>query len=244
MPSEFRAVGNDVAVPSLLDRPMYEYTQAAHLLRVPASTLRWWLEGRAHHLPVLRERAQGNTVLTWGEFVEARHLAAYRRDFRVSLQHIRAFIDHLRQTTSTRYPLATERPWIGPGRRLLLSAQNDTKLEPELWSVFEPATGQVMLTPAGQSFLDVVEFDDDVNGDGDDDRIVRRLRPAGQLSPVVIDPRRRGGLASVSGISTSVIREAVDAGDPVDVVADDFGLDLDLTIAALDFERTLAVRAA
>lgn len=243
MASVSDSVRHHVGVADLLDRPMYEYVQAAHLLRVPPSTLRWWLEGRAPHLPVLREKAQGNTVLTWGEFVEARHLAAYRRDHHVSLQHIRAFIDRLRQTTSMPYPLATEKPWIGPGRRLLLGAQRDTKLEPELWTVWEPATGQIMLTAASQSFLDVVEFDDDKTI-GDEARIVRRLRPAGPSSPVVIDPRRRGGLSSVKGISTSVIREAVDAGDPVEVVADDYGLDLDLTIAALDFERTLAAPAA
>lgn len=227
---------NDV-VSDLLGRPMYDCHQAAHLLAMSASTLHWWLEGRgADYRPVLRESATGSRVLTWGEFVEARYVRAYRKDHGVSLQRIRAFIDRLREETRSPHPLATEKPWVGPGRRLLLSAQRD--LEPDLWSVYEPSTGQYLLTAPAQSYLAVVEFDT-----VEDTSIVRRLRPAGRSSPVVIDPELRAGLASVGGISTSAIRELVEAGEAIETVAEDYGLDLDDTIAALDFERTLAAHS-
>lgn len=217
---------------------MYDYAQAAHLLNMSPSTLRWWADGREGYRPVLREVATGSSVLTWGEFVEARYVRAYRKDHGVSLQHIRAFIDRLRQDTGARHPLATEKPWVGPGRRLLLEAQLGSELEPDLWSVVEAVSGQIMLTPPAQSFLDVVEFDS-----VEDDAVVRRLRPAGATSPVVIDPNLRAGLASVNGIATSVIKELVDAGDAIEAVAADYGLDMSDTIAALDYERTLAVAA-
>ncbi len=228
-----RRLGQDVAVPELLDRPMYEYAQAAHLLQMSASTLRWWLEGRDDYRPVLREKPTGSGVLTWGEFVEARYVRAYRKDHNVSLQHIRLFIDRLRHETGARYPLATEKPWVGPGRRLLLNAQRD--LDPTLWSVYEPVSGQYLLTAPAQSFLDVVVFEP-----VEDESIVRRLRPAGAASPVVIDPDLRAGLASVDGISTAVIKELFDAGDTIEAISEDYDLDVSRTIAALDYELTLA----
>ena len=230
-------VRHDVPMPDLLDRPLYDVAQAARLLSVPPSTIRWWLEGRAPtYDPVLREQPTGDGVMTWGEFVEARYVAAYRRRD-VPLQHIRRFIAHLRETTGSQFPLATRRPWVGSGKRLLLAASEDAELEPELWPVYEPVSGQLLLTPPAQSFLDVVEFGNE------DDSVVRLLHPRGRTSPVVIDPELRAGLSSVGGISTLVLKELVDAGDAVEAVAEDYGLDLDATIAALEYERTLTLAA-
>jgi uncharacterized protein (DUF433 family) len=227
------------AVEDLLQRATYEEGQAARLLRVPQSTLRWWLEGRDHHPPVLRPEPTGDRTLTWGEFVEARYLTEYRRRG-VPLQRIRPFVETLRRETGVLHPLATERPWIGDGRRLLLKAQHEVEVDVHLAAVYEVATGQLVLSPPAEAFLDVVEFD----VDGHDGRVVRRLHPAGASSPVLIDPDLRAGLASVRGVSTTVIRELIEAGDAVEAVADDYGLDLDDTIAALDYERTLALPTA
>ena len=227
---------HDVDVRGLLNRPLYEYTQASRLLGVPPSTLLWWLEGREpRHAPVLRQQSTGSKVMTWGEFVEARYLAAYRRRD-VPLQQIRRFIAVLREETGAEFPLAMERPWIGSGKRLLLTASEQSDLDPEFRPLYVPVTGQLLLTPAAQAFLDVVEFSP---GDGADG-VVHRLRPAGQKSPVVIDPNLRAGLASVGGISTVALKELVDAGESIESVAEDFDLGLDETIAALEFERTLA----
>src|SRR5690606_39664564 len=63
----------DVAV---LDREMFTIGEAARLLRMPPSTLRWWLEGGTRrgklYPPVIRREPTGSTTVTWGEFVEAR----------------------------------------------------------------------------------------------------------------------------------------------------------------------------
>ena len=170
--------------------------------------------------------------------MEARYVAAYRRRHDVSLQHIRQFIARLKESTGVQYPLATRRPWVGPGKRLLLEVSEEIDLDAELRPVYEPVSGQLLLTSPAQSFLDVVEF-----GGDDDDSIVLRLHPVGRKSPVVIDPNLRAGLASVRGISTLAIKELVDAGDSVESVAEDFDLDLDDTIAALDYERSLSAAA-
>jgi uncharacterized protein (DUF433 family) len=220
---------------SLLERPLYDEVLASSVLDVPRSTLHWWLEGGERrgkvYRPVLRNEPTGSNEVTWGELVEARYLRAYRKDFGVKLGSLRAFIDLLRESVGVPYPLAHARPWVGPDRRLLIQAQRGADLDPELSPAYEPSSGQVLLTPPAQSFLERVEFDQEGNG------VVVRLRPAGKESPVIIDPEVRFGSPSVAGIPTDTLDEMVRAGDSVESVANGYGLSLDDVVAALDFER-------
>ena len=59
---------------TVLDREVYSEAEAARLLRVPQSTLRYWLDGgnRAgrQHRPVIRLSARGDRAVTWAEFVD------------------------------------------------------------------------------------------------------------------------------------------------------------------------------
>jgi uncharacterized protein (DUF433 family) len=180
---------------------------------------------------VLRVEPTGSNEVTWGELVEARYLRAYRKDFGVKLGSLRAFIDLLRESVGVPYPLAHARPWVGPDRRLLIQAQRDAELDPELSPCYEPSSGQVLLTPPAQSFLERVEFDQEGTG------VVVRLHPAGKESPVIIDPEVRFGSPSVAGIPTDTLDEMVRAGDSIESVAIGYGLSLDDVVAALDFER-------
>ncbi len=220
---------------TLLERPLYDEVLASSVLDVPRSTLHWWLEGGERrgkvYPPVLRVEPTGSNEVTWGELVEARYLRAYRKDFGVKLGSLRAFIDLLRQSVGVPYPLAHARPWVGPDRRLLIQAQRDANLDPELSPCYEPSSGQVLLTPPAQSFLERVEFDQEGNG------VVVRLHPAGKESPVIIDPEVRFGSPSVAGIPTDTLDEMVRAGDSIESVASGYGLSLDFVVAALDFER-------
>jgi len=220
---------------SLLERPLYDEVLASSVLDVPRSTLHWWLEGGERrgkvYPPVLRVEPTGSNEVTWGELVEARYLRAYRKDFGVKLGSLRAFIDLLRESVGVPYPLAHARPWVGPDRRLLIQAQRDADLDPELSPCYEPSSGQVLLTPPAQSFLERVEFDQEGNG------VVVRLHPAGKESPVIIDPEVRFGSPSVAGIPTDTLDEMVRAGDSIESVASGYGLSLDDVVAALDFER-------
>ena len=71
----------DVPSESLLLRETYSEAEAARLLRLPPSTLHYWLEGRdyrgRHYSPILREKPVGASglggqrTLTWAEFIEA-----------------------------------------------------------------------------------------------------------------------------------------------------------------------------
>jgi uncharacterized protein (DUF433 family) len=235
---------HDVRVGSLtlLNQPLYDEVLAASVLDMSRSTLHWWLEGGErngrHYDPVLRPHPTGSKEVTWGELVEARYLRAYRRELGVKLGSLRAFIGYLRESLGVPYPLAHARPWVGADRHLLVAAQSETELDPDLWVAYEPPTGVVLLTAPAESFLQRVEFDQN------DEGIVIRLRPAGQDSPVVIDPEIRFGSPSVSGVPTETLDEMVRAGDSVESVASGYGLILDDVVAALEYERLRRRQAA
>ena len=225
---------------SVLDRELFDVSLAADVLRMPSSTLDWWLEGGRRngreYEPVIRPVSTGSKAVTWGEFVEARYLLGYRRDLGVPLLSLRRFIADVRQALNVPYPLAHQRPWVGEGRHLLVSAQKSSELPVDLWAMWVADTGQIMLTPPAESFLDRVEFDDDE---------AVRIRPAGPDSPIVIDPEIRFGAPSLRGIPTEAIADPVRAGDPIEMVAVDFGLSLDDVIAALNYEKvSISVVAA
>lgn len=217
----------------VLDRELYDEALAARVVRVPRSTLHWWLEGGErrgrHYDPVLRSEPTGSTTVTWGEVVEARYLRAYRRVHNVHLSRLRAFIGLLRDEIGVPYPLAHAKPWVAD-RRLFVDAQNASELPPELWACMEPTTGVTLLTHPAGLFLERVEFADDENGEA------TRLWPRGRDSPVYVDPDVRFGSPAVRGIPTETIAEHVRGGDVIESVAEDFGLDLDTVIAALDYE--------
>lgn len=222
-------------IPTVLDRELYDEALAAAVLGVPRPTLHYWLEGgerrNRSYGPVLRPVATGSHTVTWGEFIEARYLREYRRSLGASMQRLRAFIEHMRDVLGVPYPLAHARPWVGPGRHLFIAAQQQASLPPKLWACVEPQTGVMLLLPPAESFLERVEFDGEENG------VVVRLRPDGPDSQVVIDPEIRFGSPTVRGIPTDAIAEQVAAGDSVEGVAGDFGLDLSMVIDALRFER-------
>jgi hypothetical protein len=63
------------------------------------------------HRPVIREEPKGTGAgVTWAELVEAGLLREYRRELKVPLPELRAFIDLLRQQFDVPYPLADWRP--------------------------------------------------------------------------------------------------------------------------------------
>ena len=207
---------------TLLDRPVYSVTDAAEILQVATSTLRWWLEGRPAgrktYPPVIRQAATGDIHLTWGEFIEAGLLRQYRRELHVRLDEIRQFVTKLRDYEGISYPLAHYKPWVGEGARLLLEVQKESGLADEFWLVAATREQPVLTAPA-ESFVRRVDWHDDV---------AAGWRPHDdELSPVRCRPTHRFGRPAIRGISTAVIHEHVEGGEDEGDVADQFGLDVE-----------------
>jgi uncharacterized protein (DUF433 family) len=219
---------------TILDREMYTETAAARLLRVAPSTLHWWLEGRPpRYRPVIRVEPTGSRSLTWAEFVEASLLRTYRREHDVPLKELRDFIDRLRDEYQVPCPLADRRPYVGPGRQLLIDLQGRSHLDPEFCLV-AVANGQIVLTAPGEELFERADWSGD--------------QPAAwhphedPASPIRVNPLVRFGQPSAGGISTEAIAGELDGGASPEEAAEDFGLAVDAVRWAQSYE--LSQRAA
>jgi uncharacterized protein (DUF433 family) len=222
---------------SVLDQEMFAEAEAARLLRLPQGTLHYWLEGGTQggkaHKPVIRIEATGSRSVTWAEFVEAGLLRSYR-NHRVPMAELRAFIELLRTNYGVPYPLAHHQPFVS-GRQLVLEAQVATKLGADFCLVAF-ANDQLILTTPSQEFVERVRWKDD---------IAVGWRPHDDPnSSVVMAPEVRFGRPAVSGISTDVIWEHIQAGEETSEIAAAFGLTPDDVQWALAYEISARAKPA
>jgi uncharacterized protein (DUF433 family) len=218
---------------------MFSEAEAARLLRVPQSTLHYWLEGGDRrgrtYKPVIRPEPRGSRSVTWAEFVEAGWLKEYRQR-QVPMAELRAFIDRLREDFGVPYPLAHQRPLVS-SRELVLEAQEATGLSAE-YCLVAWASGQLLLTPPSRSFVERVDWAADV--------AVGYRPDSNPESPVRISPDVRFGRPAIKGISTEVLWEQAevlweqaDSGEDVDEIADVYGLTVADVHWALAYENSL-----
>jgi len=224
---------------TLLEREMYSEAEAARLLNVVQGTLHYWLDGKTVgggkvYRPVVRQEPKGTSAaVTWAEFVEAGLLRQYRRELKVPLPELRAFIDLLRERFNVPYPLADRRPYAS-GKALVLEAQQAAGLPGDFWLV-TVAGDQLLLTPASASFLRRARWEGE---------IATGWRPHEDPdSTVLIDPSVRFGRPAVGGISTEVIWEHSEDGEDDDEIARVYGLSPRDVAWALAYEKPRRVQA-
>lgn len=223
---------------SPLAQPTYSLSEAARLLRLSPSKLRWWLEGEVRgskrYLPVLRNEPTGDTRVSWGEFIEAAYLREYRKN--LTLQRLRPFREMLSREFDTPFPFAVARPLIA-GRELVLEMQRKLEIPEELWMVV--GSGQLMLSAAAETFCRRVEFDQVTEE-------AMRYVVMEAAEPVYVNPRSSFGIPTVRGVRTEVMAELYVAGEPPSAIIDiyrDHGVTEQDVNTAVEFE-TRFLRAA
>lgn len=224
---------------SFLDRPTYGVGQAAGLLGLRTDSVRRWLDGYfkdgTSYPPVVRPESLGIETVTWGEFIELGYLREYRRA-NVSLQRLRPAIDKLRVQFETQYPLALVRPLVFD-RELVLQVQEELDLPSSL--AFVVRSGQtIAVADNANRFFKKIEFNPGENGEA------IRIRPAGQTSPVTIDPQVSFGEPAVEGVATSRLWELFDAGETVEDLAGGYELSVSTIGAGIAYEEQLRTFAA
>lgn len=214
---------------TVLERPIYGMAQVDRLLSLPPGTARRWIDGydraRRHYEPVVRAESTGEDVVTWGEFVEARLLAGYRRKS-VPLLRMRPVVVRLRHELDTPYPLAQARLWVAD-RELVNTIEEDAAIARPLRLVEVVRTGQLRLAAEAEDFFNEVEWDDGY---------AARLRPLGMGASVTFDPLHSFGEPTVGVVRTDVVAEEIRAGTPPDRVAASYGLSLRQVNDAIRFE--------
>lgn len=216
----------------LLDRPVYGFRQVDRILGLGAGTTARWVDGYTRagrtYDPVVREKKTGSELVTWGEFVEVRLLAEFR-DADVPMVRLRPTVDALREELDTKYPLATARPWLTvEGREVVRRAQEGAPRQ-LTFIVVRSGQAQLDLDPRARAFVDSVEWDQAAG-------FARTLRPLPDVPEVVCDPLRQVGEPTVDGIPVDVIAEQVRVGEPLDGIAEAYGLTLSEITAAVRYE--------
>ena len=206
----------------VLDQETFFTSEAAALLNMPTATLTRWLDGYSSrgttHPPVLREeprpRRDNWRMVTWGEFIEAGHLAGFNwgRHRRLPYSVLRSYVARWRGREATPYPLARWDPDIDGAR-----VPDVDPPSPE-WAI--------------KDFFARVDFEDGTPC---------RYWPAGRRVPVVVDPARQFGRPIVDGtrITTEVLHGLNTAGGDVEGIADAYNLDVAQVEAAIGFEYKL-----
>lgn len=215
---------------SMLDRAIYSYADVDRLVGLHAGTARRWLEGYRRagvfYSPVLRDEPNGSDLVTWGEMVEARLLAEFRRKD-VPVQRLRPAIQRLRDEFG-RYPLAHARPFIDvEGRELVRVVQDQVGLERSL-SFVVIRNGQLMLAEATKLFSEAVDYGD--LGE------VTRLRPDLRTPNVVMDPTRAFGQPAIRNVRTEGLAEDYRAGTSREELAELYDLTARQVDEAIRFE--------
>lgn len=214
--------------------PAYTVGEAAHYLGVPKSTMRSWFAGQRGFRAVIRPADPKTLGLSFTNLVEAYVLTAIRRKHQIALPTIRRGLDYLVRKLDARRPLL-ERQFATNGVELFVD---------HLGAIINISRdGQVEMADLIRAYLERIDRD----AKGLPIKLypfMRTQAPRDQPRSVVIDPRVSFGRPVIAGtgIPTAVLAEQFKAGDPVPVLAKEYGADEEAVWDAIRCE--LALEAA
>jgi len=220
--------------------PRYPLGEASYLTSVPQATLRTWFLGwpkrsRQPPLPAVLHPDQGAIqplTLSFYNIIEARFLAAYRR-LGVPMQRVRVALEYVRtRMPGEQRPLLTRR-FETDGRHLFLEFLDQ---HGEIGLLEASAAGQQVWPEIIRAHFKSIDFDDAGHP-------ARFWLTADR--EIVVDPLVGWGMPVIAktGLRTEIIFERFDAGEDVDVIAEDFSLDPHTIQEALRWEQQARLAA-
>lgn len=224
------------ALDDLRNQPAYTLGEAARYLKLPPATLRSWVVGRDYPTakgpgqfrPVIRPAQSKPAVLSFWNLIEAHVLRALRVEHAVALKAVRTAVQFAERE------LDLDRLLLRPELR---SRGGELFIERYGQLINVSASGQLAMKELLDAHLRRVEWDAQRNP--------YRLHPflATEVTsddmPVVIDAAIAFGRPILvrHGISTFAITERVDAGESIDEIAADYGLEAAEVRTAVLYER-------
>jgi uncharacterized protein (DUF433 family) len=203
--------------------PIYSIADASHYLRIPASTLRTWVHGRAYETRSGNRRSAGliagvsrGGLLSFWQLVEGYVLASIRRGHGLRLDAVRRAIAFVRKERGLKRPLLEQ------------------EFETDGVSLFVERWGQLInASEEGQVAMRAVLAASLRRIDRDPEGLPVRLYPwmirprtTEEERRIVVDPRRAFGRPTLvdTGVRVSILADRWAAGDSIDTLADDYGL--------------------
>lgn len=205
--------------------PNYRVREAARYADIAPQTVSSW-----HSKPGANQRSTLSTkdkgaALSYLQLIEVGVVASFRKAG-VTLRKIRSAREYLSKELEVEHPFAQYR------------FKTDGK---ELWmdyaQLHAPSDKTLLVASMGGqlAWTDIIgrlqEFEYDENTE-----LALKWRVAGVDSSIVIDPRIQFGAPAIEGVATWVFKGRWQAGEPIDEIADDFGVPNSAVLEALEFE--------
>lgn len=228
--------------PSIFDTPGYRAAEAAHLLKLNASTVRAWCFGQQYRertgarksfVPVIAPADASRRLLSFSNLCELHVLGAITRSYRIPLQRVRPALDFVRRR------LGVNRPLLADNFR---TNGLDLFLESAGCLLNVTGGGQTAMRGDFEHALGRIEW----SASGGPVRLFPYSRPpqrsSEQPSVVVIDPRIAFGrpFVATAGVRTEVIHDRFGAGDAPSAMAKDYGVGEAEILEAIRYEQNLA----
>lgn len=226
---------------SVHEAPAYGAAEAAHLLKLSASTVRAWCFGQGYRYrgadrtfrAVIPPADATARLLSFSNLCELHILGAITRGHRVPLQRVRRALDYVRRAARSSRPLLDQN-FRTNGLDLFLTYGGDL--------VNVSSGGQIALRGEFERALDRIER----NPGGMPIRLFpysrKGVESAGLPSVIAIDPTIAFGRPVVArtGVRTAVISDRFGAGDTPKEMAGDYGVEEEEILEALRYERLAA----
>lgn len=204
----------------ILERRLYSYGAVDRILGITPGTARRWIDGyeRSGHWypPVVRPMATGAEWVTWGEFIEVYYLARFRGTG-IPLQKLRATLASVRERTEHHYLFAHDDVLYADRDRLEVIDQ--IQREEGFPTFLVKRTGQLELAIESEARLRLERI-------SYRDGVAQALKPRMDIDHIVVRADRFFGKPKIddTGISPDAVARLVQAGTPVEVVADLYDL--------------------
>ncbi len=216
----------------MLDTPTYTMTEAARYLKLAPATLRSWFVGRSYPKrsgagyfePLIEFSDQDQRLLSFTNLVEAYVLRALRQNHAVSIKALRTALDYAQQELKISRLLM---------KHDLLTVAGDLFLQRYGQLINLSQSGQLAMRKVLETYLARVEWNMELPS---------RIYPyvgIDSAKVIAIDPCISFGRPILihKGISTSVIVDRIDAGESVEMLAEDYDLEPDEVEMAIIYER-------
>jgi uncharacterized protein (DUF433 family) len=205
--------------------PNYKIRDAARYAHLSSQTVaNWHSKPGSNHRSTLSTKEKG-AALSYLQLIEVAVVSSFRKAG-ISLKKIKAAREYLAKQFEAEHPFAEFR-FKTEGKELWLD-----------YAQFEASSGDKTLLAATQNgqlaWTDIIgrlqEFE------YEDDGLAIKWHVAGTGQDIVIDPRVQFGAPAIDGVATWVFKGRWEAGEPLDEIADDFGVPNSAVLQALLFE--------
>lgn len=220
--------------------PTYGLYESAHLLKIPAVTLKSWIKGRHYPTqhgrkkfePLIQRPDDGLSLLSFINLVEAHVLDAIRYKHKIPLKNVRTAIEHLRERYHSKYPLA-EYSFQQDGVDLFI------EMADQILNVSKQ--GQIAMREVVCAYLKRISRNPQGAAIALYPYLERHPQQVEETKLVLIDPRISFGKPILVGVGvpTSVVSDRYDAGETVAELAEDYGCEKEEIQKAIKYEHAL-----